>query len=55
MCIDINNQKADFNLANNLSLGYVMFLLHIKKQKKQQKKQQKQPSHFVSIVLISAA
>lgn len=31
MCIDINNQNADFNLTNNLSLGYEMFLLHIKK------------------------
>lgn len=33
MCIDINNQNADFNLTNNLSLGYVLFLLHIKKNK----------------------
>lgn len=31
MCININNQNADFNLTNNLRLGYVMFLLHIKK------------------------
>lgn len=39
MCIDINNQNADFNLTNNLSLGYVMFLLHIKKKQKQKQKQ----------------